>query len=62
MCDNCGGFDTLSWREPTHSEVAMPAGTEMLPLIVGAQAAPATDLEDEDGDGRGRPPAPLWSM
>ena len=47
MCDNCGGFDTLSWREPTHSEVAMPAGTEMLPLIVGAQAAPATDLEDE---------------
>jgi HemY protein len=34
-CDNCGSFDTLSWKTPPASDVAMPAGTEMLPLIVG---------------------------
>jgi HemY protein len=34
-CSNCHGFDTLSWKTPPASEVAMPAGTEMLPLIVG---------------------------
>lgn len=34
-CDNCGSFDTLSWATPPASDVAMPAGTEMLPLIVG---------------------------
>ena len=36
-CNNCGGFDTLSWRRPPTGEVAMPAGTEMLPLIVGSK-------------------------
>jgi len=34
-CDNCGSFDTMSWTTPPASDVAMPAGTEMLPLIVG---------------------------
>lgn len=34
-CDNCGSFDTLSWKTPPAADVAMPAGTEMLPLIVG---------------------------
>ena len=34
-CQNCGSFDTLAWKTPPTSEVAMPAGTEMLPLIVG---------------------------
>ena len=36
VCDNCSGLDTLSWRTPSGSEVSMPAGTEMLPMIVGA--------------------------
>ena len=36
VCSNCHAFDTLSWRTPPASEVAMPGGTEMLPLIVGA--------------------------
>jgi len=36
VCPNCKGFDTLSWKRPPESEVAMPRGTEMLPLIVGA--------------------------
>jgi HemY protein len=47
-CDSCGGFDTLSWREP---EVKRPAatastGAEMLPLLVGTPkpaAAAATE-------------------
>ncbi|HBT02232.1 MAG TPA: heme biosynthesis protein HemY [Citreicella sp.] len=34
VCENCEGFDTLSWKTPPHSDVA-PAGAEMLPLIVG---------------------------
>jgi HemY protein len=34
-CENCKSFDTLSWRTPPMSEVAMPGGVQMLPLIVG---------------------------
>ncbi|MBZ4022015.1 heme biosynthesis protein HemY [Rhodobacter sp. TJ_12] len=41
VCDNCGGFDTLSWREPTSGGVPLPNGAEMLPLIVGAGKAKA---------------------
>lgn len=35
VCGNCTSFDTLAWKRPPAGEVAMPAGTEMLPLIVG---------------------------
>lgn len=35
ICSNCSSFDTLSWRKPPEGEVSMPAGTDMLPLIVG---------------------------
>lgn len=47
VCVNCSGFDTLSWREPPKGEVAMPAGVEMLPLIVGQIEAP---VEAEDAE------------
>ncbi|WP_333829223.1 heme biosynthesis protein HemY [Pararhodobacter sp.] len=40
VCENCGSFDTLSWRSPPDSSGASATGTEMLPLIVGALAAP----------------------
>ncbi|MGR3289672.1 MAG: heme biosynthesis protein HemY [Paracoccaceae bacterium] len=45
ICNNCSGFDTLSWAVPADGGVAMPASTEMLPLIVGEAetAAPAQD-------------------
>ncbi len=43
VCDNCGGFDTLSWTRPPKESSAMPAGTEMLPLIVGRTAEPPED-------------------
>ena len=36
VCANCGGFDTLSWKEPPHDATQMPNGTDMLPLIVGS--------------------------
>ncbi len=35
VCANCGSFDTLAWKRPPSGEVAMPAGVEMLPLLVG---------------------------
>lgn len=49
-CSNCGSFDTLAWKTPPTGDVAMPAGTEMLPLIVGQIAdanLPATDAVEE---------------
>ncbi|MDB6452737.1 heme biosynthesis protein HemY [Falsirhodobacter sp. 20TX0035] len=35
VCDQCGGFDTLSWREPADTAGPSSTGTELLPLIVG---------------------------
>ena len=40
ICSNCGAFDTLSWREAPDDAVAGATGTDMLPLIVGDDAAP----------------------
>ena len=48
MCDNCRGFDTLSWREPTQSETPLPHGAEMLPLIVGKPAAPVAEPDEAE--------------
>ena len=46
VCSNCGSFDTLAWKRPPVGEVAMPAGTEMLPLIIGqVPAAGAVKVE-----------------
>ena len=46
VCDNCGGFDTLSWREPVQGAQPLPHGAEMLPLIVGHVPTP----RDENGE------------
>lgn len=35
ICDNCGAFDTLMWKEPPAADYHSPVGTAMLPLIVG---------------------------
>lgn len=45
VCDNCGGFDTMSWRRSEDDASPMPAGTEMLPLIVGQVARHDHDVE-----------------
>ena len=44
VCSHCAGFDTLSWKNPPKGDVSMPAGVEMLPLIVGPE--PVTELDD----------------
>ncbi|MFC3631490.1 heme biosynthesis HemY N-terminal domain-containing protein [Paracoccus angustae] len=53
-CDSCGGFDTLTWREPDSVRPVATAtkGAEMLPLLVGApkrepaaEPAPAAEAE-----------------
>ncbi|WP_299401383.1 heme biosynthesis HemY N-terminal domain-containing protein [uncultured Roseobacter sp.] len=52
ICENCESFDTLAWKRPPASEVAMPGGVQMLPLIVGTieddteGAADETPTED----------------
>jgi HemY protein len=59
ICDNCKSFDTLAWKVPPQSEVSMPGGVQMLPLIVGnsndksgADAKPPvatrSDIEDAE--------------
>ena len=52
-CENCGAFDSLSWRAPQKSSVSTPTGLEMLPLIVGAiedKADKTGDASESDGD------------
>lgn len=53
ICDNCGGFDTLSWREPPETSGPSSTGTELLPLIVGSRdtsnQAEAEESEADDG-------------
>lgn len=55
ICENCGGFDTLSWREPAAASTPAQAGPELLPLIVGTPPAPAPDDSDTAIEGQARP-------
>jgi HemY protein len=48
VCDNCNGFDTLSWREAPKGAQPMANGTDMLPLIVGRPAVPVMPDEVDD--------------
>lgn len=48
LCENCGSFDTLSWKTPASSEAASATGSEMLPLIVGALSAPEASADDAE--------------
>ena len=47
VCDNCGAFDTFSWRTTENQATPLPGGAEMLPLIVGQIAAPVEETIDE---------------
>jgi len=48
ICDNCGGFDTLSWREPPERTGPSPTGAEVLPLIVAPpKATPAAPSQEQ---------------
>ncbi len=46
-CENCGGFDTLSWMEPPDSSGPSATQTELLPLLVGASNGRKPDAEVE---------------
>ena len=46
ICENCGSFDTLTWKRPPDSSGPSATGTEMLPLIVGALQAPRDSAEE----------------
>ena len=52
VCENCGGFDTLSWREP--NEVAGPSatGAELLPVIVNGPKVKEPEPIDLEAVGR----------
>jgi HemY protein len=62
ICENCGAFDTLSWRAPPDSSGPSASGTEMLPLIVGQPedrtAPPEADLDAAAGAGAPMPDDP----
>lgn len=51
ICDNCGAFDTLVWKEAPAADYASPVGTAMLPLIVG-------EIEDKNAKPEPEDPAP----
>lgn len=40
ICANCGGFDTLSWREPAQTTGQSATGFELLPLLAGSATKP----------------------
>ncbi|MBA3911199.1 MAG: heme biosynthesis protein HemY [Rhodobacter sp.] len=43
ICDNCGSFDTLSWREPPASTDTPTGLAELLPLIEARPAPPPSE-------------------
>jgi HemY protein len=45
VCENCGGFDTLSWREPTAASPAPTGLADLLPLM---EARPAPSPQPPD--------------
>jgi HemY protein len=48
ICDNCEGFDTLSWREPVEASGHSTTGAELLPLLVGKPAVTEADDSEDD--------------
>ena len=40
ICENCAGFDTLSWREPAETTGQSATGSELLPLLVNPPPKP----------------------
>ncbi len=46
VCDHCGGFDTLSWRE-LPPPAGGPQASDLLPLVVGKPAPEPVDLVEE---------------
>ncbi|MGC1487098.1 MAG: heme biosynthesis HemY N-terminal domain-containing protein [Albidovulum sp.] len=47
VCDSCGGFDTLSWREPEHAATSVTS-TDLLPLVVGSNEIKQEQKPEDD--------------
>lgn len=56
ICSNCGGFDTLSWREPVEGDGPTATQAELLPLLVGAPPPPTVEVEVEADTAAPEPP------
>ena len=52
ICENCFAFDSLSWRRPPESEISLPGGAEMLPLLIGQ---PVDAPEDDSAEAEEKP-------
>ena len=50
ICENCGGFDTLSWRDPVETHGNSATGAELLPLLVHQPVIPATPKHTEPAE------------
>jgi HemY protein len=51
VCENCGSFDSLSWREPPASAHTPPGLAELLPLLQSAKPTEAiTAIEDVEAE------------
>jgi HemY protein len=50
ICDNCGGFDTLSWREPQENTAQSARGAELLPLMVAAPTKADPKAQDPEAE------------
>lgn len=48
ICENCGGFDTLSWREPPERSGPSATGVELLPIIVAPPKPAESPVEPSD--------------
>jgi HemY protein len=57
VCENCGAFDTLDWRAPSHAEDAGLSDSTMLPILFGPSAEPKRP-EPKAAPPAAEPPAP----
>lgn len=48
ICENCGGFDTLSWREPVEKSGQSATGSELLPLLVNPPVKSAITMPEPE--------------
>lgn len=56
VCENCGAFDTLSWKVPPEGGARIHGGAEMLPLLVSKPAPEAPDTPPTEAEAEVEPP------
>ncbi len=61
VCENCGAFDTMEWREPPKSTEGAKPGDAVLPLIVGESTPEAIETEAAPANGEANGATPTSS-